>query len=478
MIEDLKKKSNPEIEFPETKECKGYETLARVEIRMNDLETFLDLVKENKVKVIWSCNSQKCNKYKDSNSELLSHSSLNPYPLVFFFVQDNIIYSAESEGFKNLKDYVKAKDRGFLDYRAFDLLDYISKKYDILSIASIYYDAIRDGYSNLVEFNKSFRFYDNFESFDIYKKEAVKALEHGFKKYDDYYDAKNKRFSKGDEYYEAKSLKIHDYCEYKDYITFDTKMYDYGFDSCFEFHIFHILSRLRGGQTLKLEELEDKLRYESETYSREWYDKSIPEITEKLIEDTLSNNAKFKELGKLTTIEETDPLGLSRTHKVYSLYRNNTIYIDGSNVAWNHGSKRRGDTPYAKNIMIVVEALEKLDFKEILVLCDNNLYDIIKDKDIYRQLSASNRIYVVNKGTIADEWLLKFSEGKDCYIVSDDKYREYRSEYPTITDHIISFQVIGQEAKFNKKINEILDGIVPNNKLPPLCHQSNKKNRF
>lgn len=473
MRENLKGNSNPKIEIPETKECLGYETMAPVEIRMCDLDQLLDLIMENRIRVIWSCNSLDCNKFKGAKEEQLNRAPANPDSRIFFFVKDMVIYSAESKGFKDLKDYVEAKDHGFLNAIAFSLLGCISKKYDVQSIASIYYDAMRYGYNNPIEFNKSYQFYGDFESFDTYKKEAVNALELGFKKYNDYYDAKNKNFSKGKEYYEAQELNIYDYCEYQDYLTLDGKMYDYGFDSCFEFHIFHILSRLRGGQTLKLEKLTDILRYESGTYSREWYDKSISEISEKLIEDVLSNHRKFKKLGKVISLEEQTTPG---ANIAYSLYRNNTIYIDGSNVAWNNGSRERGDRPYAKNIEIVVNQLERLGFKEISVLCDNNLYDVIEDKDIYERLSALHIISAVKRGNTADEWLLRFREGKDCYIISNDKYREYLAKYPELADHIIKFHVSNGEAEFDEKINQILDGIVPDNELPKLCHESNSKN--
>ena len=478
MTENLKKNGNPEIDTPETKDCLGYENLGACDIRLQGLKEFLDSVRKNKVGIIWSCNSLYCDKCKGAAKELSNHDSDNLHSRIFFFVCDNVIYSVESEGFKSLKDYVEAGDRGFLGNMAFDLLECISKKFDLHSVASIYYAAINNGYSSFNEFNKSYKFYGKFMLYDTYKKEAVKAIELGFDTYDDYYDAKNYNFPTSDEYYKAKELKIHDHCEYQDYLTLNGKMRYYGFNSCFEFHIFHILSRLRGGQTLKVEALKDKLRCESDTYSREWYDKSTSEISETLIEDILSNRRKFKELGKLISIEGQVTPGPIGSHKIYSLYRNNTIYVDGSNVAWNNGSGEHGDKPYAKNIEIVVNALKKLDFKEISVLCDNNLYDIIEDKEIYSQLSESHIISAVKRGNTADEWLLRFREGKDCYIISNDKFREYLVEYPELNGYIINFHVTGGEAKFTEKINEVLDGIVPDYGLPRLSHESNCKERF
>ncbi len=466
-------KSNSDQSIPETKECYGYETLAPVEIRLLDLDSFLELINEYKIGTVWSCYGPDCNKFKHENGTLPIFDNQGPSPLVFFFVKDNIIFSAESKGFKKLKDYVSAKKGGFIDYRAFDLIEQISKRWDIHSVASLYYSSIRHEYKNFYDFYRSFHFYNYFQDYSTYLEEGAPAIEQGFKKYNDYVDAKERGFQSAADYYGAMSLHIRDECEYHDFKVLDGQMYDYGFDSPFEFHIFHNLNKLRGGQIIKLKDLKNKLQHESETYSREWYDKNLNEITVELLKNVLSNHKKFKELGKIISIEEQHATGIYRSYEAYSLYRNNLIYVDGSNVAWNHRSRRRGDAPFAKNIKVVVKELEKLGFREISVLCDNNLFDDVVDKDVYKRLSSSQKIYVVEKGKVADEWLLRFNKGKDCYIISGDKYRQYLNIYPELEKHIIDFQVIGDEAKFDEKIKEILDGIIPDDNFPALCHQFN-----
>ena len=108
----------------------------------------------------------------------------------------------------------------------------------------------------------------------------------------------------------------------------------------------------------------------------------------------------------------------------------------------------------------------------MLVLCDNNLYKEVADKEIYTELSKMEVLHVVSKGNIADEWLLRFKEDKDRFIVANDKYKQYLEKYSDLKNHRIGFQVIGDEARFDEKIFEVVDGILPKNELPNLCYQS------
>ena len=307
--------------IPEVKECMGYETLGSIEIRLSDLDSFIEYAKEFKIDTIWSCYAPICNKFKTADGKLPDFEHEEPHPNIFFFTVNNVIYSVESEGYELLYDYINAKEMGFLDYRSHILLRYISQKYRVESVASLYYDAVRYGYKDFEEFDNSYRFYDEFESASRYRVEIYLSREQGFKKYADWEKAKSKGFSNGAEYYEAVSLSIKNFCEYYDYKILFEKRFDYGFETPFEFHTFHIISRLRGGQSIKLKEMGRKLRHESDKYSREWYERERSEITVDLIGNILSNNSKFGKVGKLISVSED---------VVFSLYRNDTIYVDGS----------------------------------------------------------------------------------------------------------------------------------------------------
>ncbi len=453
---------NTAYEIPEVKDCMGYETLGSIEIRLGDLDSFIEYTNKCKPETIWSCYAPICNKFKTADGKSPDFEREKPHSEIFFFTAENVIYSAESDGYRLLYDYIYAKEMGFLDYRSDSLLRYISEKYKVESVASLYYDAVSHGYKDFEEFNNSYRFYDEFEQASRYRAESYLSRELGFKKYADWQMAKLKGFEKGAEYYEAASLGIDNPCEFQDYRILFIKRFDYDFETPFEFHIFHIISRLRGGQSIKLKEMERKLRRESHNYSRDWYGQDRHEITVELLKYFLSSNSKFSKIGKLISVSEDVE---------FSLYRNDTIYVDGSNVAWNNGSRERGDVPHARNIKAVINKLGEIGFNRVLVLCDNNLYDEVDDNDVYKELSRTGYLQAVAKGNVADEWLLRFKEDKDRFIITNDKYTEYRENYPDIKTQRVSFQVIGNEARFEDKIYKVVDGILPRNELPRLCHQ-------
>lgn len=449
--------------LPEVRKCMGYEKLGSVEIRLLDLDSFISSVMEFKPDTIWSCYGPMCNKFKTADGKPQDFEQQKPNPNVFFFVKGNEIYSAESEGFELLADYVNAKKIGFLETEAYMLFDYISEKYKDLSIAYLYYDALENGYTDFDEYNMSYRFYDDFVPVSTFRDEQDILKKHGFKKKRDWEIAKQRGFEEGKDYYDARSEGIESYCEYKDFKILYNKGIEYGIAPPYKFHIFHIINRLRGGERIGIEDMKAKLRNESYYYKKDWYEWNWDDVTTEQLSLMLSSEKLFNTMGKLTT---------NSGNLEYSLYRNDTIFVDGSNVAWNNIPEEIREFPYARNIEVVVKELKKIGFKMVLVLCDNNLYDIVADKDKFSELIKTGIVQFVTRGTTADEWLLRFKEDKDRFIVSNDKYKQYKEKYPDIGNHRIGFQVSGDEAKFDDKIKGAVDGIPPKHKLPRLCHQS------
>lgn len=454
--------NNEAYKIPEVIECVGYESLGSTEIRLDGLDSFIENAKDYKIDKIWSCYAPLCNKFKTVDGKFPDFERMNPYAEIFFFVVNNVIYSVESLGYRSLYDYINAKNMGFLDPSVYSLMAEVTKKYKVESVASLYYKAVKDGFKNLEDFADSFNFYDDYESFSTYQEEHYLSAELGFKKKYDSKIAESKGFKNGMEYYDAIALDIDNACKYHDYRLLSEVKSKYGFQTAFEFHIFHIINRLRGGQTIKLRDMVAKLRYEASHYNKEWYGQNWHEITEDLVERILNGNSKFSKIGKLTK---------NSGFFEYSIFRNNTIYVDGSNVAWNDGNRKNGDLPYANNVRIVIKELKKIGFKEILVLCDNNFYNEIPDKEIYQDLSRERCLYLVQKGNVADDWLLRFGENKDCFIVTNDKYRDYWEKYSDVRKHLIKFKVLGDEARFDKKIYKVVDGILSKDELPSLCYQ-------
>jgi hypothetical protein len=152
--------------LPEVKRCMGYEKLGSVEIRLLDLDSFISYAKKFKPDNIWSCYGELCNKFKTADGKPPDFEWQGPYPYIFFFVKGNEIYSAESGGFKQLGDYLNAKNIGFLREEAHNLRDCVSERYEKMTLASLYYETKRNGYKKFNEFNMAYIFYNDFVPVD------------------------------------------------------------------------------------------------------------------------------------------------------------------------------------------------------------------------------------------------------------------------------------------------------------------------
>ncbi|MCD6399074.1 MAG: hypothetical protein J7L08_04090, partial [Candidatus Aenigmarchaeota archaeon] len=104
------------------------------------------------------------------------------------------------------------------------------------------------------------------------------------------------------------------------------------------------------------------------------------------------------------------------------------IVVDGSNVAWNHGSRERGDKPLVKNIEIMVNSLQKKGFKRVVVYCDANLRYEVPDKSKYEELIQKDILRSVPSKTIADYFIIDFAQRYDLFIVTGDKYSDWKEK--------------------------------------------------
>ncbi len=446
--------------IPEVEECLGYEKLGSTEIRLETLDAFIECAENYKIEKIWSCYAPLCNKFKYADGTSLGFERIKPFPLIFFFAVNNVIYSAESQGYNLLHDYMAAKEMGFTGPESHILLDEVLKKYRDMTVASLYYEAVKYGFRNFEEFDKSFRFYDEFKPASIYRKEIYISSERGFEKKKDWDIAKTKGFENGSDYYDAIELGIENECEYHDYKILSNERSKYGFQEPFEFHIFHIINRHMGERTIPIKEIFLTWKMESFYYGEEWYSIKNEEKTEDRLKMILSTNQKFLYLGKI-----------ENEQKEFVLYRYDTIYVDGSNVAWNNQNKKKGGKPHSENIRIVVDSLREKGFRNVVAICDSNLERDIDDPEIYKELVNNKILTRVRKRTTADYWILKFRKDRDIFIVTNDFYREFRDSYKDLESHLIKFHVNGKEAVFDDNIESITDKPKKENMLPKLCMQ-------
>ena len=194
LFEGVEMTNNGAYKIPKVTECQGYESLGSTEIRLDGLDSFLENAKDSKIDKIWSCYAPLCNKFKTADGKFPDFERMDYFAEIFFFVVNKVIYSVESDGYRSLYDYINAKEMGFLDPRVYSLMNEVSKKYKVKSVASLYYTAVNDGFKNLVDFADSFNFYDDYKSFSTYQKEHYLSAKLGFKKKYDWEIAESKGF--------------------------------------------------------------------------------------------------------------------------------------------------------------------------------------------------------------------------------------------------------------------------------------------
>ena len=137
------------------------------------------------------------------------------------------------------------------------------------------------------------------------------------------------------------------------------------------------------------------------------------------------------------------------------------VIIDAANVAFYH----KGENSKAKlnNIILAVRALEK-ENHNFLIIADASLRHSIDDKETYLKLVNDDIIDEVPVGTIADHYILTLAEEENAKILSNDKFRDFSSEFPDIQSMRISFSIennnfILGKAKKPKKVKNLLRNI-------------------
>lgn len=132
------------------------------------------------------------------------------------------------------------------------------------------------------------------------------------------------------------------------------------------------------------------------------------------------------------------------------------IYIDGSNVAFSRNNNSQ--KPSLDEIILLFNHLIvdfEFDKKNIHCICDPGLkYHINKPID-YEALVKEG--IIVEAPKVADDFILSFAMKHDfCFIISNDKFREYTHQLPSqqwLEDRRISFMFIGNEVCLSPNID-------------------------
>jgi len=137
------------------------------------------------------------------------------------------------------------------------------------------------------------------------------------------------------------------------------------------------------------------------------------------------------------------------------------VIIDASNVA--HYQKGQNSKAKLSNIIAAVKALEKGNH-DFLIIADASLRHNIDDKETYVKLVEDEIIDEVPVGTIADHYILELADEENAKILSNDKFRDFASEFPDVNSMRISFSINNNvltmgKTKKPKKVKNLLQNI-------------------
>jgi len=396
----------------------------------------------------------------------------NPKPTWFEFIHQGFAYRINSKGYRRLDDlldgfsqniqdgskYYEMKKGGFTDQDQLNRarqLGYQSQEELEKSKAFGFFGCIRvynETYQNLKKGDPGvhlerfpmgateghiFRFAVEHGFTDL--DEFINAMAGGFVDAPDYRKATRTGFDNYNDYSNAKSLNIDTREEYDCYLELEDTRAANGLGSHHEAFILHTLAAMGDNERIELDELwrmslhPGKYLTALSSESPSWYTRKIKIKTH--FKDFLCNRKFLEDLGTLF-VDEAAFL------RILDKPANNTVVIvDGSNVAWGDGSREEGDTPQAKNLELVLGALQDEGFEKIISIVDASLKYEIDEPEIFDRPGKNFEILEVPGGTSADEFILKEMVRQNARVITNDRFEEWKQQDPWLDQHVERFRV-------------------------------------
>ncbi|NJE47036.1 hypothetical protein E3E35_06380 [Thermococcus sp. GR7] len=158
----------------------------------------------------------------------------------------------------------------------------------------------------------------------------------------------------------------------------------------------------------------------------------------------------------ITLLKRHDELGTYDPESKLFVPKLPPVIVDGSNVAWEGRDKRGGERALAKNIELVVEKLKELGYSEIYVFVDASLKYQVEDRGLLEKLIVSKIVKLMPAEVQADEYIIKYALDIDAYIISNDRYKEWRKKNPDLEEfiktHRVTFTIHKGIVHFDEKI--------------------------
>jgi hypothetical protein len=268
----------------------------------------------------------------------------------------------------------------------------------------------------------------------------------GFLHAEDYINATKAGFVTAETYNKAMTLKIRTGGEYLQYLDFEKKAAGkLGFD---ELELLKELRTFENGKKLSLKKLSEllneileKRKVTNENGLKElpaWFKCSIKNADH--IADFLCTNDEARKNGQYD--KEGEFFEITRVS-------DKKIYLDGSNVAYASAERSSGIKPKYNNILLMANKLKSLHFAEIFVIADSSLRHAVTDSHLFDRVKNSIKYLEAPSHTSADEFLLQKVKYENCYLVSNDTFKDWMFKDPWIANNIdrvrIPFMIINNE---------------------------------
>ncbi len=117
-----------------------------------------------------------------------------------------------------------------------------------------------------------------------------------------------------------------------------------------------------------------------------------------------------------------------------------SFVVDGLNVL--HNNKRRRIN--FKRLIYLCEFLQKYS-DEIYILLPEYFEYKFKDSNDFKNLIDSKRIFTIPSNENDDLFIIEFATKLNGFIISNDRFREFREDYPTVEKITLFFLIIEKD---------------------------------
>jgi len=294
------------------------------------------------------------------------------------------------------------------------------------------------------------------------KEEYMSFKESGFESKEELTTAKKKKFENAEDYHRASELGIIDFERYQIYLDIESEAKALKFKYPEEVLLKDTLSEPSYSNTNTPYPI-DSIFSSWVTKTNQFYTRNIGIIPrnmkffkqDKNYISIILDNEFVKE--KYYSNKQSNQL-FFRQHKKIS---NDSIIIDGSNVAWVNQSSNEGGVPSTSNIIMLLTQLKtEYSFKEVITIVDAALIHQVEDSDKLQELITKKSVIVAPASSDADDFLIQEVKAHKALLITNDTFKDWKEKDSWINENIdffrIPFMIINGRISLDSKLKELL----------------------